>query len=195
MHEMAASLYPRGFITRAGLGAPLPSPRTAGFRNAVTEVDGDPALNAIFDISREGVVNLMAWDYRSKALNAFSKLYGNFHLWVYTQAVQNPYCYDLAFEFLCDTLDYIATGQRRLSVQTWLELLQEHPEQRLSIDHNGRYEKEIKARLEKIGTDENAIAKWCQHPEGFTDLLFATNIFFGRAIQPKYNIKPKIKMM
>lgn len=195
MHDTAVLLFPRGFIARGSVNAPLPQPNSPLFKNVVTEVDGNPALNEIFDISREGVVNLMAWEYRSRALKTMAKLYGNFHLWVYSQAVQNPYCYDMAFEFLCDTLDYIITGKRRLSVQTWLELLQEHTEQRISIDHYGRYEKDIKPRLEKIGMDENALAKWCQRPEGFTDLLFSSNIFFGRAIQPKTNFKPKIKMM
>lgn len=120
--------------------------------------------------------NTLTWDFRSKVVSAAMKLMGrNLYTFINVQ-LQNPYLHGVAFDFMDDTLHYILTGHRALSLHNWSALLEEEPSKK-SIDKRRTFKTRLPVELAPM---EEAISIWCSHEGGLEDLLRTLYLMFGK---------------
>lgn len=182
--NMAKSLvYPSGFsrsvneITEA-LVTDIVKPRRVFAQSPDTRVE---TLYLDWTTSPD---NDMSWERRRKFILYFNKLYGDFWTWVQQQLVANDYIYDMNLDFLIDTIRFIQTGHRHIHVRNWRDMIIEFPEPRPGIANADRLEllKDFIGSFENT-TRNNYIGMWCSHESGFEDMIYTTQIMFGRPVQ------------
>lgn len=169
--------YPRGFISFAG-----------GYLKSnvsITQSEGDPQIAILYKLYIARSVNVNSWEFRQKVLAEAARLIGNFRVWVISQASYNDSLYGLNWEFLKDTLEYIQTGHRKMSVSTWRELLLEYPPRvdntagPRRLDQLKAYEDVLQDVLENGYLARTSLTRWLGHDGGFDDLITTLNVFFG----------------
>lgn len=164
--------YPRGFV-RNGVG----------FSGEVRS-QGDEELGILHKTLIGGTVNHQGWTYRDQVLRCAVRLLGNFYAFANQQAL-NPLLSRYNYEFFIDTLEFIEHGHRRVSIQNWLDLLEEDPKP--SADHMKRSRfSTTKTPFSVIGLDTaSVVARWCSHPQGFEDLVMSLHVMFGSKRDPR----------
>lgn len=158
-------LYPRGFI----------APST---RSDIIRVTGSADITALYDQMMKRSVNHNGWAYQKRVLQAAMNCFTNLPVFLNTQK-NNPFLYGYNYEFLIDTLRYIQTGRRRVSVQNWLALLLENHAP--NNDYRDRSSsRDIRDFLQAVGsTDSSVVATWVSRPGGLNDLVVSLYIMFG----------------
>lgn len=166
-------LYPRGFIA--------PSPR-----GDIIRVTGSGDINAVYDQMMQRTVNHNGWSFQKRVLQVAMNCFSNFPLFINTQK-NNPFLYGYNYEFLIDTLRYIQTGRRRVSVQNWLALLLEN--HRPNNDYRDRgSSKDIQDFMQAVGSaDSTVVATWVSRPGGLNDLVVSLYIMFGEVRNKRTN--------
>lgn len=195
-------MYPRGF-----LGADL-QPQMVRSPNAVTsmiaqkfafhvDLVGPGATNQVSLISNPHVEGLYSqylkrsvsagsFEFRKNLLTAAIHSFGSpdFNLWFESQ-FKSPACGDLHKRFLDDTLKFIRTGRREMSLETWAALvtitdegdkigqLSDYAKDFFGIGKGAR----LHDRQNYLVTD--IIQMWCSQPNGSEDLLGTLHILFG----------------
>lgn len=144
-------------------------------------VDGDVEFNTVYNAFINHSANHDGWEFRSLVLKIAIRMFGDFRKWLALQA-KNPALYGNNYDFLHDTLKFITTGERNVSVLNWLELLTEQP----ANLPQGNLDRRIDELLQGTGfgisvTTEQIIAQWCSQPMGFEDMLCTMHVLFGKA--------------
>lgn len=93
--------------------------------------------------------------------------------WLKAQEL-SPYCYGRNRDFLVDTINFINTGKRKMSVQSWRGLLVDGQKECPSCVKKEKPLPRLNAR-----THSELIAKWCSFPKGFEDMICTLNLLFG----------------
>ncbi len=162
----AITIYPRLYATRHEGG------------ESIVISEGDATIATLYDLYVNRTVNTTTWTFRSKVLDAALRLFGRFDEWLLLQS-SNNHLVGYNLEFIQDTLDFTRTGQRRMSLETWLELLHEQDDvQSNSLD------KRAPRTYFSLQEGENTVQilqNWCAQPGGFQDLICTLQIFFGRS--------------
>lgn len=177
-------VYPTGFFrtmqeVTGSLVYDLKKPR-----NVYAELFDKEVENLFLDWTTDINPN-MDWNRRRKFILYFNKLYGDFWTWLKQQVITNDYIYDVNFDFLIDTVRYILTGHRQMHIKNWRDLVAEFPEYRPGVARNDRWEYLLQETgLSENITKTNYIGMWCSHDSGFEDLIYTTQIIFGRPISP-----------
>jgi hypothetical protein len=169
--RVSGDLYPRGFMA--------PSDRMD-----ITRVSGSADINALYNDLINRTIDPSGWTYQRRALRVAMLALGGFALFLNTQK-NNPFLYGYNYEFLLDTLKFIKTGRRRVSVQNWLALLTENPKP--SNDFRERAtSKEIRDFYNAVGVAGNkVIADWVSQPGGLNDMVVSLYIMFGESRNPR----------
>jgi hypothetical protein len=167
--------YPRGYIRRL---------------NYIAEksvVDGDASIDELFNLYLSGKVNHQGWSYRKEVLEAAARLFKNSTNFIIMQR-DNPHLYGYNYDFLQDTVNYIATGRRKLSIQAWKGLMSEHMPP--TGDYKTRTVFVVDQEAKKIIQYSTAelISQWCSRPGGFEDLLQTMVVMFGRVWKPLHEV-------
>ena len=165
--------YPRGFLRR--LNRVVDAPVT----------DGDAAIDELYNIYLSGKVNHQGWGFRKEVINAAARLLRNFPMFIQMQR-DNPYLYGYNYDFLQDTVNYIATGRRQLSVQAWKELMFEHMPPSGDYKTRSRFVVLPEAVPYINKNVDEVVSQWCSHPNGIEDLLLTLVMIFGRVWKPLY---------
>lgn len=171
--------YPRGYLVRLD---DRPGSALTDTGMEINDVSSDAKLETLYRLYMGQSVNSDSWAYRKRVVAQCSRLFGNFYSWLNLQLIGNDNIYGLNLEFLKDTVQYIRTGQRSMSVFTWQDLLLEHPD-----PHPGTAGP---ARLKDFNlTDhrefDNFIGQWCSQPNGgFEDMLCTAHVLFGVSKKP-----------
>lgn len=127
----------------------------------------------------------MSWDRRRNFILYYNKLYGDFWTWLKQQVVTNDYIYDVNLDFLIDSVRFILTGHRHMAIQNWRDLTIEFPAYKsgsASLDRWENFKQE--SGLDENHMQSNYIGMWCSHDSGFEDLIYTTQIIFGRTVNP-----------
>ena len=133
---------------------------------------GDVQLNTLYQMFLTNSVDTDSWAYRKSVLDTAIRFFGDIQQWLTLQA-QNPCLYGNNYDFLCETLSFVKTGRRRLSVLNWIELMYPLP---------GPIPQGVGTRtLTYEGSTEDFIAQWCSQPAGFEDMLCTLRVLFGDA--------------
>lgn len=137
---------------------------------------GDLAVDVLYGMLVDRAHNHSSWAFRKQILDAALRLFGNFNDWVDAQR-KNPRVAGYNADFVEDTLQYIETGERKMCLENWIELMSEgHPPIHLAGTHS-----HAAPRLWQSPSTVKTIQKWCQHPNGVNDLLSTLHLLFGRA--------------
>lgn len=195
-NQAALKLYPRGFLG-ATLNARIEQKQrmveTANgwFTSQVPTLRDQNTFDS-FNVDVETLHNeyifehtrTTAFDFRRRILQAALTAFGtlNFDVWVLAQ-YQSPSAGDLHGRFIVDTIRFLNTGRRDMSLETWNSLLVA-PQ---GPDHIGPVPDTVKdffgiqsggpARWHCSLTE--VIALWCSQPNGLEDLLCTLQVLFG----------------
>lgn len=131
------------------------------------------AIDELYETQLHGSFNVNAWEFRRRVLHAACQAIGDIRTW-YKAHSRHPYVYGRRYDFLVDTLTFVSTGKRTMSLSAWMGLLETFP------DVN-EYEA---SRVPKLpypveSTTPEFVARWCQQPDGFMDMLCSLNILYG----------------
>ncbi len=105
------------------------------------------------------------------------QLFGSNNLYSFVQAnlLYNRFKSDLHWEFLKDTIQFIKTGKRSMSMSTWQSLLV-LPNGKLSKTHSPKTTYSMNPSEYSGAT----IQKWLTQDNGLADLTYSMRIIFGR---------------
>ena len=145
-------------------------------------VDPDVALLTKYFMSVQSKAE--TWAFEREVIATASRLFSNnFMDWVALQATYNEHCTGANFEFVLDTVRFIATGERRVSIVNWKGLLEDYPiSSKVGI---GRSRFNEAMDIVKNDDDlvkelsDNSIGIWISRNQGIGDLISTMDIFFG----------------
>lgn len=192
-------IYPRGF-----LGSPLPvqvarkqtpfsqSYKQKQFSWSLLDTQdktriGDYNVGKLFSKLIRAEASINSHSFRERIFKEAFKLFGgnHFYFWYHAQKA-SPILSDYHKRFLEDTINYLSTGKRELSVQSWDSLLslttdvnEYGTDSRNVIDFfNDRVDGEgIKTPTNRTTVD--VLQLWWSKPAGVSDLLYTLHILFG----------------
>lgn len=162
-------LYPRGFTSV------VTEDMTPNFSEVIRS-DGDAELMALYTDYMNQSVNIDGWSFQGRVIRKAAELFGNLPRWLAFQAIGNDYLYDINYAYLKDTIQYLRTGKRDMSVVTWRDITLDDVGNRPGEASKKRY-------IDSFGaTDDlayNPLGLWCSKPDGFADLMVSLYVFFG----------------
>lgn len=170
--------YPRGFTA-------IVNPNILGVdkrnnNDGVNELPYDPVLEQLYKIYMSNNNFNPSWDFCSQVITRCSILFGDFRRWLVIQTVVNDNIYDINLEFLKDTVNYIRTGTRLMTVGNWKDLMLEYPDPVPGCA--------TRHRFDELSIDDNEfdnyIGLWCSWVGGFHDMLCTAHALFGISKKP-----------
>jgi len=139
---------------------------------------GDTEVNKLWEKYTSPVNNSTTWAFRRQVLACAKRLLGSHRNWFVAQE-RNALVTQYNYQFVLDTLRYIGTGRRRISIHAWSDLLINYPVGGLD-DVSERHE--IADLFERLNLQTSTVAMlqlWSQHPGGIDDMLCTLNLLFG----------------
>lgn len=138
---------------------------------------GDPRVHDLYLIFTNEPKRAVTWEFRKQVIDLAQTLFSGDFNWFIRQDT-NALITDQNYQFMLDTVRFIATGRRRLSIYTWPALLSyKVPVNSVIGDRREISKLFIELALE---TDVNTILKkWLCHKGGFDDLMYTLNMLFG----------------
>lgn len=140
-----------------------------------------PAINALYREHCDHRVNKLDWGWIGKTAEICAKQ-------ISVKGKKNIFQIQLdddstvsfrAIDFLIDSMTYLRTGRRRISVDHWFDLLEVQPEKFVSLPNE---------QIRKIKNDHgqylsmspvDLVCSWLKHPDGLDDLVTTMMIIFG----------------
>jgi len=150
-----------------------------------TSIAANPIVEGLYSDYIKNFIATSSFDFRKQVLAVALSAFGtpNFAIWFTTQ-YKSPAAGDLHNRFLDDTLKFINTGSRDMSLETWQSLLLITDEGN-NIGAMSKYAKDFfgiqdhqdvfKANTSLI----EVVQKWCSKEGGLEDLLGTLHILFG----------------
>lgn len=190
-----AVVYPRGFLGfNIGLPVEKRGANTAKLLESVRfnrEVDetrlviSNKKIEELYLAMQTAQASTKSFDFRERILLVALHAFGtdSFLDWLILQE-KSPYLSDVHRRFINDTLNFISTSERAMSVVTWKSFITVR-------ELNGADAKpELKTRAffsitgpvdtksERFSL-KTVLTNWVSQPGGFEDLLFTLHILFG----------------
>lgn len=140
---------------------------------------GVPEVVAIWRKYVDPNLDSSSWAYKKQVLRVAMELFGTQRNWFEFQE-RNPSLHGYNYGFVVDTLRFILTGKRNLSVHMWPDLVSH--EYSHSQDVSGRHEllDYMKQNAELMrNPPAGMIQRWCSHKGGMDDMICTLNILFG----------------
>lgn len=169
--------YPRGYLVRLSNGSMQIQPGKVD----VADVDKDVVIEDLYELYAGHAVNRESWDFRQRVIQRCGQLYGDFYRWLILNLSGNDNIYDFNLAFIEDTVKFIRTGHRDMSIASWYELLLENPDPQPGVAGVAR----VKAfNITDSKEFDNWMGMWCSKPGGFDDMLCTTRVLFGVTKSP-----------
>lgn len=140
--------------------------------------DGDEAVSKLFLEFTSHNNHTGSWEFRSRVIAEAKRLLAGNVNWFIKQD-SNALVTEYSYQFLLDTVRYIATGRRKISIHGWPALIGAHPEAGLASVSERR---EIADTFDQLALSLSAdamIQRWCMHTGGFDDMMYSINLLFG----------------
>jgi hypothetical protein len=199
MPELHSKLYPRGFFGRVLPPQFIPSKskvqarmnqlqvRVSVVQPQVNTLDPNPEIEQYYRrwLGEGQTVN--TFEFREQVLVSAIQAFGteSFHDW-YMEQFRSPAFGDLHHRFLEDTLGFIESGTRSLSLQNWMAVINQ--------TDDGANEQILGAKAaeffgvpipgHRYRQPQNrwllpVMQRWLSHPQGFEDFLLTLRVLFG----------------
>ncbi|WWV94191.1 virion structural protein [Pseudomonas phage vB_PaePAO1-KEN19] len=139
---------------------------------------GDPQVEELYLIFTNFPAQTAYWEFHKKVLACAIRLFsGNYNWFILQDNNSNIDSYN--YQFLLDTVRYIATGHRRISITQWPMLLATEPDAGAQLIEP-RAEiatlfNELKLDLDTVSMIQN----WVKHKNGMNDLMYTLHLLFG----------------
>ena len=153
-------------------------------------------ITEVYHKLEEDERNINNFAFREEALNAVLNCFNTNSLFTwFTLQRQSKFLTLVHKRFLNDTFRFITTGNRSVSIETWIRLL----DLRLINDKDSIVEYEVSDYFKTNGLNETihldcinfddqyipfathaAISKWTSQPTGFKDLIIFCYVVFGK---------------
>jgi hypothetical protein len=156
---------------------------TANFTPPKTELISNPQVNQLWEDHLSGAGKTSSFAFRERLLVCAMTVFGSDMLAWFDLQKQNPYMSALHKNFLNDTLGFIDTGKRSVSVTTWMSLVgisqtvQSSPGTTVKTKEFFRTDSQPGMRRPTAICD--VLVQWTSQPSGFDDLLSTMAIIFG----------------
>lgn len=143
-----------------------------------TTIAGDPEVVKMWQEYVNPNIQTSDWVFRKRVLRLAMRLFSS-RDWFENQE-RNAHLHGYNYGFVVDTLRFIATGRRRMSVHVWADLVShEHTQQK---DPSQRHEIMDFLRNHTLFMNNppvGMIQKWCSRPGGIDDMICTLNLLFG----------------
>ena len=157
--------YPRCYVTADKQG------------DSVIVSTGDQTVQQLYDVFVNRTVPTNSWQFRKQVLLTALRLFGDFAEWLNLQS-RNQMVVGNNAVFIHDTLNFIRTGQRELSVENWIELINETEDVRQTPGlRNGQ----TSFTLIAGETTVQLLQAWVAQPAGLQDLVCTLHVLFGQS--------------
>lgn len=144
---------------------------------------GDPEVTQLWAAYSNPSVDKNGWPFRKKVFDAFKRLTGNGQLSFFLMQDRNAELQGYSYDFLLDTIGFIATGHRRISIYTWPDYLSFQPARAaVDVDQRNKIAKLYHEFALQRDID-HLLQRWVNQPKGFDDLVWSLNIMFGTSSQ------------
>ncbi len=180
-------MYPRGYVSFAK----DQSIDENIIEDNITLLEGDATFMVLYKQFLSHQVNTDGWEYQSSVIKSAMRLFGNYAIWAGFQASSNDRVNGLALAFIKDTVDFLRTGYRHMSVITWRDLVEDNPE---AILNSASRKRMVDVLGDISDIIHNPLGLWLSKPDGFGDLIISLYICFGteraalaRPIEPSYS--------
>jgi hypothetical protein len=120
------------------------------------------------------------WEFRRRVIAEAKRLFGGNYNWFILQD-NNAQRVDWNYKFLLDTIRFIATGRRELSIHSWPMMLSDEPPTGLQLIGGRSDVQDLFKQLALATSIEAMLQKWCSQPKGFDDLMYTLHMLFGKA--------------
>jgi hypothetical protein len=189
--------YPRGFV---GASLPIrlavkPKPYEIKIRSRVqvglvmptqTSVDANDVIETLYAQYVKRSADTLSFEFREAVLIAAMNAFGmpNFYNWYMSQLAADTVG-DMHVRFLADTLQFLMTGRRDMTLETWAQLLKPGSEAIRPIQPCDTAKRFFRMENLQMPRDpgmfrlEDVIQQWCTKPQGFEDLLGTMHLLFG----------------
>ena len=136
---------------------------------------GDPSIMNQFEFRAQVLKEAMWWFSIGdrKEIN----LKGNFLQWLKLQE-NNPTVSDLHMQFLNDTIDFILTGKRSLTVWQWYSLIKADTTS-LQAKPTTFAAKRLTENYRGLFDNESIVQQWVSQPYGYEDLITTLFVILG----------------
>lgn len=192
-------IYPRGFVgaaigmrvqkntTNAQLRFQTLSQSFQLYRPPANSIDPNPAVKELYTQYMRGTKVETSFDYKKTLIITATRAFGthNFLYWI-QQQYASPVVGDLHREFLDDTLNYIATGERRRRLETWKSIIsmKDRGAANPTLSKTTNEFFNIGGSVRLVNGQRNislipVICDWLSHPDGYSDLIGTLHILFG----------------
>lgn len=151
--------------------------------------EGDPEINRLWQQYTSPNNQSTTWAFRRQVIQAAKRLLSGRPNWFLSQDY-NPHIRDYNYQFVLDTLRFIGTGRRRISIHAWPDLVSNYPVDGLDSVSERRDIADAFERLALTTSIDALIQLWCQQRKGFDDMICTLNILFG-GIPIRLNSKGK----
>lgn len=138
--------------------------------------DGDAVINDIWKKYQERLSGQPSLPLITALVSRLSFLFGEFEDWVYVNVVKNGWVSDYGVDFIRDLIIYANGGQRKYTVTTWYDLVDQNPAFEHGFDGSGRIS--VLGDI-TIPSTEELLSNWVARDDGVTDLFITAHILFG----------------
>lgn len=155
--------YPLGFRRQLGAG------------ETKTDISPDAEVVELYLKWQQDRLLGKTWAKTSDGILAALRLFGDARQWLRVQQF-NDHLTPYGWYFLLQTIQFINTGKRDISILTATNLVLDDVEAKRVISSADRKVN----LLDLVGADsESMIGRWVRWPGGFDDLIQSLNVFFG----------------
>ena len=139
--------------------------------------EGIPEVVSLYREFTEPGAKVNNWQFKRKVINLAMRLFNNGGTNWFLRADEDSSIQEYNYEFILDTVRYIATGRRRISMHAWPSLMSAHDPNAIRKEHMA-IRKLFSELALNVSTTE-LIQRWCSHKDGVYDLMFTLNLMFG----------------
>lgn len=140
---------------------------------------GIPEVVALYREFLASSTKFSTWAFRKRAVEIALKLFDPNEGFDFISQDKNPRAVDYNYDFIVDTLNYIATGKRKFDTHLWLELMTQLPD---ANQFDIRQRNTIEKTFDTAGLSTNPVdlvQKWCSHKGGIEDMVCSMHLLFG----------------
>lgn len=142
-------------------------------------IPGDPKITELWMEYVNPNINTTTWEFKKRVFDQAVRLFSSQRNWFQFQE-RNPSLHGNNYEFVVDTLRFILTGRRHLSIHSWAELVSHEHTQQKDVSRRNQLSDFLKHHASSLRNPPfGMLQKWCSHPEGFDDMVCTLNLLFG----------------
>lgn len=150
-------------------------PLKDGIKN---EIISDPDVALLWKEYKLGLADPLSFDTQQRLIRCANRLFGNFSEFL-TANDQNTRISEQGYEFLKDTIEFITTGKRTVSISSRTGIMATEVRMHRTENPKASARKvKLKDLLDSIH-DRDVLWCWLKHRNGIMDLLSTVNILFA----------------